>query len=269
MHNNKVIYTCIIGLYDGLLQPEAVNNGYDYICFVGKNDNHPDYIGCWKIVNLPLQCNDDILTARWAKLNPHILLPDYEYSIWIDGNIVIASSSLYEVFDKKIYSNVLVSGINHPVRNCVYDEAVECSRLFFGGRREVFHMVFYLKIHRFPKYYGLFETNVLLRKHCDPTLIKFDSMWWHFVQKYVNRDQLSNSYCLNKFSIPFDYIIPKEFSTRNHPYFKYIVHKKNHSISKRPRMLDKLYYYFTQIIAYGLFNTLKKYAQIHKMERMV
>ena len=33
-----VIYTCIIGAYDDLLQPAVTDPDFDFVCFVGKGE---------------------------------------------------------------------------------------------------------------------------------------------------------------------------------------------------------------------------------------
>ena len=41
--NKKVIYTCLVGNYDVLRQPLAIDESYDYICF--SNDIKEERVG--------------------------------------------------------------------------------------------------------------------------------------------------------------------------------------------------------------------------------
>lgn len=255
--SNRVVYTCVIGGYDGINQPIAVDSSFDYVCFVRKDESHPDFVGVWQIRNLPVDFDSNILCARWAKLNPHVLFPNCDYSLWLDGNVVVASNALYSVINDKIEQGVLFSGLNHPVRDCVYDEGYICAQRGFGGRKNVLRMLWYLKIHNFPRHFGLYETNVLFRKHTAPVVVKCNEMWWNFVYNYVNRDQLSNSYCLYKCGMAFDYLLPKEYSTHNHPYFIYIDHKKNHPEDSTPLFFRKIYMIIIELIVYGFGKTFK------------
>ena len=40
-----VIYTCIIGGYDELQQPRVTEEGFDFICFVGRGEKTAERIG--------------------------------------------------------------------------------------------------------------------------------------------------------------------------------------------------------------------------------
>ena len=42
-----VIYTCIIGAYDDLLQPAVTDPDFDFVCFVGKGEKTAERIGVW------------------------------------------------------------------------------------------------------------------------------------------------------------------------------------------------------------------------------
>ena len=55
-----------------------------------------------------------------------------------------------------------------------------------------------------PKNYGLNETNILLRRHNVPQIIKLMDEWWSYIEKYTKRDQLSLSYVLWKNDISID-----------------------------------------------------------------
>ena len=81
--NNKVIYTAIIGGYDELIEPSFKPKGWDFICF----SDRPLKSKTWKVKdNLPLY-EDNTRTARKHKLLAHRLFPNYDFSLWIDGNI--------------------------------------------------------------------------------------------------------------------------------------------------------------------------------------
>ena len=73
-------YTALVGDYDNLLNPVYITDEWDYICFTDQKISGSK----WKI--RPLQhiiAKDPIRTNRWHKLNPHILFPEYDYSIYI------------------------------------------------------------------------------------------------------------------------------------------------------------------------------------------
>ena len=69
--------------------------GFDFICFVGQGEKTAARAGAWEIRELPATQGNATLDARWAKTHPHVLLPDYAASVWIDGNIALLDGSLF------------------------------------------------------------------------------------------------------------------------------------------------------------------------------
>ena len=156
---------------------------------------------------------------------PHKVLSDYDYSLWIDGNVSINDDRLYDLIDEKISAGILYSGVNHWGRDCAYEEAAGCANTVKEPIWNLVKTIWFLKRVRFPKHFGLYENNVILRKHNDPTIMAFDDMWWDLFCKYAKRDQLCHPYCYMKNGLSFDYLLPKDFCARNHPYFIYVKHK--------------------------------------------
>ena len=72
--NTKVIYTCLTGNYDTLLQPEVVDNSFDFICF--SNDFNETKIGIWEIRKIPFETNDNSRLSRYPKILSHKVLQD-------------------------------------------------------------------------------------------------------------------------------------------------------------------------------------------------
>lgn len=223
--NKRVIYTSIVGEYDNLIQPPVIDDSFDYICFVKKGQRHSEKQGVWRIEEIPFDCSSNKLLAEYPKLQPHIVLPQYEYSLWIDGNISINDAQLYDTINNKIEEGVMYSGVNHWGWNCAYEDAVMVAYLNKSSFLDLLRTVLFLKRKHFPRHYGLYENNVIFRKHNDPTIVEFNKFWWHLLCKYAKRDQLCHSYCLKKFEIGFDYLVPKDYYARNHHFFTYTKHK--------------------------------------------
>ena len=90
----KVIYTVLTGGYDRLTQPEAVRADYDYICFTDNPGKGSD--GVWQLRPIPFETPDPITRARYAKLQPHVVLPEYDWSVFMDANLCITGDAFYE-----------------------------------------------------------------------------------------------------------------------------------------------------------------------------
>lgn len=257
------IYTCITGGYDTLRQPAAIWPEADYICFVpqkvpapsvmpgspavmadqighpgstghlgegipaqGGYDKTGGYDGVWRLRSFACDAPGDVLQSRYPKINPHLVLPDYEYSLWMDGNTTVADASLYDILKAKMDSGIVYSGLCHPLRDCIYDEALRClqtGRISLPGYLKT---VLRLKLNGFKTHQGLTENNVIFRKHNCPEVVRMDELWWKLLLGGPLRDQLFFVYAMQKAGVKLDYLLPKEFCSRNHPAFGYYPHEK-------------------------------------------
>lgn len=237
--NNKVIYTSIVGGFDDLLQPKCIDDSFDYICFVRRGQSELNRQGIWQIKEIPFDSPDNRLLSRFPKLLPHKVLSKYDYSLWLDGNVSINEQRFYDIVNEKIADGVIYSGVNHWGRDCAYDEAAGIANKVKEPLLSLARTIRFLKKQHFPKHYGLYENNVIFRKHNDSTIVNFDNLWWDLFCKYAKRDQLCHPYCYRKFGIEFDYLLPKEYCARNHPYFKYVKHQ---IIPEEQSGIDKFWY---------------------------
>ena len=188
--NNKVIYTCIVGDYDKLQEPQVVSADFDYVCF---SDSLPiGKIGVWNVRPIPFSVHDTILLSRYPKLQPHKVLPEYEYSLYIDANIQILDGSFYDVINKHITAGDLISQVLHPYRKCVYQEIYACWHHSLISLYA--NVTLRYKLHRMgmPVDYGLMENCIILRRHNDSFVADVSDAWWKFFcSSSAKRDQLS------------------------------------------------------------------------------
>ena len=96
--NTKVIYTCLTGGYDKLLQPKVIDNHFDYICFT--NDQYENNVGIWQIRQMHIATDNNTILSRYPKILPHKFLAEYEYSIYMDANIQIIDQNFYDTLKK-------------------------------------------------------------------------------------------------------------------------------------------------------------------------
>lgn len=225
MTGRVAIYTCIIGAYDELVQPAVTDAGFDFICFVGKGEKTADRAGVWEIRELDCGISDPHLLSRYPKMHPHILLPDYDASLWIDGNIAILDDSVYRAVRIKMAAGVGYSGVTHPQRDCVYAEARKCRDMRYLSNFGLLRVWAWLFLHGVRRHSGLMENNLIFRRHLRPEIVALDELWWDRLLHLSRRDQLSFMWCLKKCGIRRDYLLPPGQSARNHPGFKYLRHK--------------------------------------------
>lgn len=226
MAEKIVIYTSITGGYDSLKQPAVVADGFEFICFVSKGMKHAEYDGVWRIEEIPYPWDDMTLLSRSQKMNPQAVLPeDCNWSLWIDGNIRITDSSIYDLCRQLQEQDVKYAGIKHPFRDCVYQEMCAVLKDRRIGLGELLRLTTFLRKKRFPEHAGLMENNLIFRKHNDETVVEFDRWWWECFLKFPPRDQLTHSFALyDTPALKADYLFEDGVSVRNYPGLEYVKH---------------------------------------------
>lgn len=200
--SSKVIYSCVVGNYNSIIQPDCIDFEWDYVCFTDfLPSNGERFLGVWEL--RPLNCHlaSASRTNRWHKINPHILLSEYEESIYIDGNINIIGDYCYRIASSQP-KKILVP--RHFKRECVFDEvrAVKASPRFSSEDKVLFaEQEQFLRDEGFPQNYGLSENNFTYRRHNDKEVIAMMNLWLWVLEKYSGRDQLGLSYCFWRYGL--------------------------------------------------------------------
>lgn len=188
------IYTAVYGNYDIILEPLYKDPMCDYYIFT---DQDVPENSIWKkrdFTDFPIDVKSNFLKNRYIKMLPHKVLPEYDYSVYIDGNLQITSEiSLYfKCFNPK-------SGIamhKHPSNTGIYEEVKYNCRLGKITEAEAKMLKQEYKSNGMPEHFGMFECNVICRRSCDPNCIQIMEKWWEAVKKGVKRDQLYFTYIL-------------------------------------------------------------------------
>lgn len=203
MINGKkiAIYTASMGGFDKIEELDVLTEGVDYIYFTDNLNLKSD---TWKIITVENEFGNSRKKARQIKLNPHLFLKEYDYSIWIDGNVDITqnlNSLIEEYFFKK---KTKIATFQHFSRNCLYAEALACAVTKKDNYESIYKQVKECVDNNFPTNYGLAETNVMLRQHNDEKVQQCMEEWWRCVQYNSIRDQLSFDYVLYKHAMTYE-----------------------------------------------------------------
>ena len=216
-HNN-VIYTCITGSYDTPMPLSYKNTNFNYICYTDNPTIKSDF---WEMKPLPekLKNLDDVRKNRYVKLHPHEFFPDYNLSIYIDGNVDIRGD-VDEFLNKycKNTDSVFFAG-QHPQRNCTYKEAkaiIDCKKDIPSN---INPQISAYENEGFPKNFGLTQNCILVRYHNDKNCINLMNAWWEEVKNRSYRDQMSLMYCMWKTNFKQYKILDKTLF--NSGYFKW------------------------------------------------
>lgn len=240
MRNKIAIYTCLYGCYDKLMSPKIIDKNFDYLCFT---DNMQFQSKIWSTRTFNQSNFDSIYSSRYPKILPHIFLSDYEYSLYMDANMVISSQAFYDEIRQKISQNKLWVAFDHPTRNCIYKEAEEVVLLGKADKKNVDMAIDELRKENYPRNFGLVENNVILRKHNVEIIKKIDAEWWELFTKHQTcRDQLSLYYLFWKNNFTPDLFFNgrklwshPEIIRRNH------ILKENSSLSFLDKLRNKVY----------------------------
>jgi len=208
----KVIYTTIIGKYDILEEPSFIPKGYDFICFTDQKINKPNSI--WKIRQVLPLYKDNTRTARKYKILPHRFLPEYDISIWTDGNELVVGD--INKLQEKYLKDKNMAIYNHmscwDKRDCVYEEAKAIFNL--GNQNNNWkddpsiitkQMERYVN-EQYPPNNGLIVSGVMFRKHNKKDVINCMETWWTELKYGSRRDQLSFNYAAWKCNTQFNWI---------------------------------------------------------------
>jgi hypothetical protein len=237
-----VIYTALSGNYDTLQQPLYIKDNYNYICY--SNDIPKNEIGVWQVRKIPYQTKDKQRLSRYPKMHPHILLEEYDYSVYMDANVQITDESFYKLIEDKIAVGTKLAGVQHPFRDCVYDEGYVVFT--YGLEKSMLMLVRqmrFLKKEGFPRHFGMYEANIIFRNHHDSAVQKQCELWWALVNKYSRRDQLSYPYTLWKFGLQFNYLLPENTSARTFPGVHLLAHMRESNIwGKKLKRIGKFLY---------------------------
>jgi lipopolysaccharide biosynthesis glycosyltransferase len=236
--SSKVVYTCIVGSYNSLVQPSSIDFEWDYVCFTDSQlPNGEKFFGVWELRPLCYFLSSPSRTNRWHKINPHLLFPEYEESIYIDGNINIVGDYCYRIARGQ-RKKILVP--RHFKRECIYEEvrAVKASRRFSSEDKILFsEQERFLRDEGFPQNYGLSENNFIYRKHNDKEIIAMMNLWLWVLTKYSGRDQLGLSYCFWRYGLDIrKHLI--ENCRINYKNFRVVAHDEK--IYKNDMIVNKL-----------------------------
>lgn len=193
--SQKVVYTCITNNYDdieNIRNYHCTDTSWHYVCFTDNQEwIEKKQIGIWKILPLAYTELDNTRNNRWHKCHPHTLFPEYEESIYIDANINIISNKFWNMLsstDKDILLPI------HSERIDLYKELIWAKEMRFDESTLIDEQYRIIKGTGFPENYGMFENNIIYRKHHQKEIISMMDEWWSFIKNYCRRDQCSLAY---------------------------------------------------------------------------
>lgn len=199
------VYTVITGGYEELNDPKVINPEWDYYCFT--DDPQKISSNVWNIRKLDnIIENDPARTQRYAKMHPFLLLPEYDYTIYIDGSFTI-SGDLSEYINTYSRECTMLC-FPHPSRQKLEDEVEAIKVLRYHqdpGVKGIFdEQVEFYRSEGYDDSLPLIETGCLVRSNHDELLNKVMEDWWQEIKNRGHRDQLSIGYVCWKNGYQYD-----------------------------------------------------------------
>ncbi len=236
--NKTVIYTAIFGDKDNLIEPEFVPENCDFVCFTDQDFQS----SIWQVKKVEPKFEDPVRNARMYKILPHKFLSEYEYSVWVDGNLVV-KGDINKLINKYLQKNNLAIFDHNQhtkrwkklfwvkntedCRDCIYDEyeylldRYEKLGIYKDDPELMKKQIEKYKKENYPENNGLAVTMIILRKHNEKDITKTMENWWSEIKNHSRRDQLSFNFVAWKNNLSFIYM--KGDSRRN----KYFLHKQH------------------------------------------
>lgn len=183
------VYTCVLGDYDAITIPNYVDADCDYYLITDDKKIKSDFykvISVDKIVPVNVTSLRD--KNRYCKMHGAHIFKDYDYSIYIDGNVQIISSV-----------NQLIEKINeygigfhvHPHSKDPYMEALRCIVYKKEEREKIYSTIKWLASIGVERHCGAVECGVIVCENANEVAKDFLHNWYeYYMNGEAKRDQL-------------------------------------------------------------------------------
>ena len=184
------VYSALFDAYDEIPEPLFMPDNISYF-IITDQEVRPD--SRWTPIPpesvLPEEVRGDaVLSNRWCKMHPDLLFPEFNYSIYLDANILPVSDLTPLVAGLERFP---VAMFRHKTRNCVYEEVRACILQRKDKKSSLLAHQERLRKEGIPEHWGLLEAPVIARKHHDPRCLSIMNAWWENFRTGSRRDQIS------------------------------------------------------------------------------
>lgn len=211
------VYTGSFGGYDDICRPAVRPGNIDYY-YISDEEPEELYHYVWIDAKkfIPPEIRSPIKRNRYMKMHPHIFFPDYQYSIYVDGNIEIKG----DISCFLPSGGPMISVFLHPTRDCLFYEGITIVNFGRVAAADVCRQMRKYLEEGMPVHYGLAEMGVMARKHMDPMCVRVMEKWWDEFDKGAQRDQLSFMYAMWKNGLGIGDVCPLGTDCRRSPLLK-------------------------------------------------
>jgi len=218
-----MVFTAITDRYDTLKpQPADALEGCEQLAFLDHATAAAQNGGSrgWQIEVGKLPPGAPHRAARFAKINAHLVLPDSEYSLWIDASIGIACPFPLRRLAELFLADSDICLFRHHARRSIYEEAKVCRDYGLDRPKVIDAQIARYRAEGLPEETGLVEAPVILRRHT-AAVRAFNEAWWAELVRGSRRDQLSFNYVAWKHGFSHAEF-PLTLATRNGLFVKFL-----------------------------------------------
>lgn len=195
----SLVYTSVFRGYDKVFPPRILEDGLDYVIVT---DDPELRVAGWKTMVVDPQRIRSQGANRYYKMLAHRVLPGYDYSLYVDGNIRLLGRTS-EVLSKFKASRAALGLYRHPSRSSVAEEIKACVAGLKIAASELAQEEFAAYVEDgFADDVGLVETGIVYKNHSHAALDSAMALWWSLYDRYGTRDQISLPYVQWKTRVP-------------------------------------------------------------------
>lgn len=219
------VYTSVFGSYDSIMDPLYIDPNCDYFIFTDQSIPNDSVWKKMPLEKIPDYCNSNVLKNRYVKMFPNIFFDNYEYSIYLDGNLQIVGNISSMITNEFLNYKLGIAMHLHPRNTSIYDEVKSAYFLKKINSKQKKYILKFYKNEKMPKNFGMYECNVIVRKHNLNNCVSIMEEWWkYFKDSPVKRDQLYFTYVLWKNNYNFNDVFSYGDSVDNNYFFIRRIH---------------------------------------------
>jgi hypothetical protein len=192
----RVIYTAVFGSYDALA-PVSPPSGVDAICFT---DDPAMKAEGWQMRVVEPDYPHPRTAAKTYKCMPHLYLPEYEQTLWVDGGFTIENPSFPDEALEYLNGSPMAM-FAHPERDCLYQEAAYCKDWPKYADQNITGQVEHYRAMGHPEHWGLYAGGIIARCSNNPLVQLFGLLWFQENVRWTYQDQISLPYLLRKLDL--------------------------------------------------------------------
>ena len=217
-------YTAVTNEYDDLVPPPEIE-GVDFIAFTDNPAPRPRWRG-WEVRDLTHIAPPGLsprMLAKYPKLLPHLVLPDYEVTVWVDASHTFRSATVVDEMVATLNDGGGFALHQHPWRDCIYTEAEASLELWKYADQPIDDQIACYRRNGHPEMWGLWACGSMVRRADHPLVNKVMEAWWTECLDWTVQDQISLPVVLRAHSLqPTIFPHPQVhgspwFTIRDHP----------------------------------------------------